>query len=396
MGSMISKQPWWQLLGIQAGGAICLPVIMTGQYICQMYGWEAAAASIFLGNLFLLILGFAYASICGGSSKSTVEFAQERFGIKGGYLFAFVMILSMMGWFGIQLNIITTIVQQLFQTYGMSLDFTLVNIAFGALLTGVMCFGMKALKSLALICAPLLAMTVCYSLYIVTPEETARTFSEFNWMQAISLVIGANIAAVIDLPTFFRHAKSVKDAQKCIILLYAIAVPLIEAAGVYLAYATQGSSLVESLQAGQSAWWAIWISCFVILSGWATNNSNLYSAIASSFVLMQEKSYALRALVLGSFGIGLACFNPLGNFEVMLDLFGIVIGGMGAMILAGSLWPKYSPAVAFFSWGLGVIWGLAATYFAFSLSGIPLLDTFGITFFVYFIQSRRFYAPVNV
>jgi purine-cytosine permease-like protein len=382
------KQSWWQLLSIQTGGTICLPVIMIGSLVCQKFGWAAALLSVGAGNLFLLILGYLLSSLSTYRRQSTVEHATTYFGKTGKWLFGFVMILSMLGWFGIQLNVMCLSAAQLFSRLGFSIPFLALNIAVGLIISLVMCLGMKAMKNLSYVTAPLLGVTLLYAAISAKGELPAVTSAPISWTLGLSLVIGANIAAVIDLPTFFRHAKSTRDAKLCILLLYGIVVPLIEITGVYLFSLVGGESILDTLQIGHGELWAMWICCFVLLSGWQTNNANLYSCIASSVSLPGTFPTWIRAIVLGGIGTLIGCFNPLGNIESVLDFLGITIGAMGAVILANYVLEKtatnYTPIsqLSLVSWAVGVAISICCLPFQGWMAAAPAIEAFLASFVI--------------
>ncbi len=107
MNTLFAKQNWRQLLCIQIGGAICLPVIITGQMLVKNYGYLSALGAIILGNFFLMMYAYLTSSMATKERKSTVECVITIFGTKGTHIFGFVFIISMLGWFAIQLNLMT-------------------------------------------------------------------------------------------------------------------------------------------------------------------------------------------------------------------------------------------------------------------------------------------------
>ncbi len=378
--TIVKKQSWWQLLSIQAGGIICLPVILVGQLVCQQYGWSAALLAVGCGNIFLLTTGYLLSSLSTYRQQTTVQHAAHYFGSRGRMLFASLMMLSMLGWFGIQLNVMSQSGAQLFHLFGIAISPLILNISLGIALSGIMCLGMRALKWLSYFSGPILGVTLLYALFSAHGAMPAAESLTISSLGGLSLVIGANIAAVIDLPTFFRHARSPKDGRICITLLYGLIVPLIEIAGIYLSAITGGSNILEVLQAGHGIGWMAWISCFVLLSGWATNNANLYSAIASSHSLPGRLTPFKRTLLLGFAGVAIACLNPLGNIEGILDLLGITIGSMGAVILASYLLERWRQkqfyGISLLSWSVGVALGICSSHFKWLITGVPTLDAF--------------------
>ncbi len=399
-------QSWWQLLSIQAGGTICLPVMMAGQLICQKYGWPAALLGMGLGNLFLLVLGYLLAALSSHRPQSTVEHARFYFGKKGALFFASLMIFSMLGWFGIQLNIMSLGLQQLLGIMGHNIATLPINVCLGIIISSLMCGGMKAMKCMTHLSAPLLGLTLIYTMYYAQGTISQTEPLTFSWLGGLSLIIGANMAAVIDLPTFFRHAKSGIDARICIFLLYGLVVPLIEGAGIYLTAVSKGNSLLEVMQFGHGLLWLAWISFFVIFSGWSTNNTNLYSAVASSYSLPGNFNPILRTLFLGVVGTFIACLNPLGNIEDVLDIFSVAVGGMGAVILASYLLEinhkeiRTTFLISIISWSVGMAISFSCMFFHWFLTGAPAFDAFVASFILqwtlnFFYQRKVSYETID-
>jgi purine-cytosine permease-like protein len=347
---------------------------MIGQVLCQTYGWSSALLAICLGNLFLMLVGLAMAVLSTQRRQTTVEHAAETFGGQGRAFFALLMIFSMLAWFSIQLNIMGMSLTQLLQEKGVPIAQNWVLLGIGGLLSLWMCLGMQGVKWLSNLSIPLLSFTILYAIFSAEGTFPASPPLALSWLGGISLVVGANIAAVIDLPTFFQHTKSKKDAVICIFLLFGLVVPCIEGAGLYLAAVTGGTSLFEVFQRGHGLLWMYWINGFVLLCGFLSNNANLYSATAASYSLSKVFSVKTRALFLGGIGTTLALFNPLAHFEGILGLFSIGLGSMGAIILShfflqkGLSNPKWIP---FASWSCGCLLALI-----FPITGVGAWDAF--------------------
>jgi cytosine permease len=393
------KQSWWELLLIQTGGAICLPVIMVGGLIYQRFGWTHALLSIAIGNLFLLILGYLLASLSAYRPQSTVGHATNYFGKAGKWLFGFIMILSMLGWFAIQLNVMAISLAQFFSKSFLSPSFFSFNIAIGLIISCTMCFGMKAMKTLSYISAPLLGLFLLYAVFSADKVPFSITFLPTSWISGLSLVIGVNIAAVIDLPTFFRHAKSSKSAKLCTLVLYAIVIPLIEIGGVYLFSMIGGN--FDALLIGNGS-----LCCFILLSGWQTSNANLYSATTSLRFLQRNAPTWASAMILGAIGTLIACYNPLGNIEYVLNLLGITTGSMGAVIAINYLLERVAtnyrkiPLLSLVSWFIGVVISLSSLLFPGWKGGALAINAFlgssiaqVILHLIY--QRKKVYESVN-
>ncbi len=368
-----SGQNWRQLAAVQVGGSLCLPVLMVGQTLSQTYGIFSAWIAIALGNLMLFLLAL-FTSYAGASQKkSTAELAAAIFGKYGRSYFALALVISMIGWFAIQLKLM-----------GLCL-----NIPFSSILLGL-CIGVGGLKGLqgvtllANIFTPLLAMTILYALMsqgqspplIISSDFTSLAFS------GLALVIAGSIAAVMDLPTFFREAKSKKDGWIAAFLLFCVALPLIEATGAYLSFLHPEHNLVDIFQqlSGNPLWQG-WISLFLILAGWATNNANMYSASVSLEQIVPTIGLKGRICLTCGLGTALSCFPLLDHLEIFIGAIGILLSSMGAVMVGHIMFKERgdNPTLSLINlsiWAIGTAVGFLTMTHQLTLTTLPLLDAF--------------------
>jgi purine-cytosine permease-like protein len=309
----MTLQSWRELAMIQAGGVICLPVILVGQILHEKMGLGAAFAAIAIGNALLLILGLVSTWMSTDKRQSTAEQATSYLGKIGGKFVGFVLLASMLGWFSIQL-----------QTMSQSL--VIWNLVLGSLITGGILFGIKGISRLASFSMPLMVVALGWALWRASELPGSPTEMNISYGEGIVLVIGAQIVAIIDLPSFFQHAKSRKEALIAIVLLYTLVVPCIEGIGVYLSYKGGTNYLLELFP-------------FILLAGWLANNGNLYSSVTNSKTLFAKMSYRNRTLLLGGLGTLMACFEPSSHLEWVLTVLGYSVTTLGCLILI-AYWRK--------------------------------------------------------
>ncbi len=396
---MIATQNWKQLSSIQIGGAVCLPVIVIGQTLSQTYGFLSAVLAIVLGNALLTLIALVMASMSFQEKKTTIENASLYFGKKGGVLFAWAMLFSLLGWFGIQLNLMSQALLDLLSIPSDSSALIAANAGLGLVMTCTGMYGLRALNLLSDFSMPILGITLLYALCM--PGKESHEFSFIFTWGGLSLVMATAMAAVIDLPTFFRHARSKKDAFISIFLTFGVVIPLVELIGVYLAATRGGESVMEILK-GNNIFWNAWVALFIILAGWTTNNTNLYSGAVSLKFIFPNISNAFCTWIVGLAGTFLACFNLLDHLEVLLGLLGVGIGSMGAVIIAAYLAAqcqggqiKGSQRGNLWAWSLGAVLGIVSMCGGYSITSIAILDaflaaSFGTILFL-IIKQRNFY-----
>ena len=374
-----NKQSCLQLIAVQAGGVICLPIFIIGKTLAINYGVPSAILAIIIGNLLLLVIGVISARASVKDRKSTAEYAVDLFGGIGRRFFATAMVLSLIGWFAIQLNIMTLGIQQIFP----SVSGYFSNIALGLAVTLAGIKGMQALERIVNWSMPLLLLTIGYALFQADPVSIDTVSLDVFSFSGVSLVLATAIAAVVDLPTFFRLARSPMDGVVASCILFGLIIPLLEGAGVYLFANSAEDNFVHILATPNSPLlWKSWVFAFILFAGWTTNQANLYSASVSLSTIAPTLKENSKVLVLGSLASILSCFHMLENLIVILDLIGVILGSMGAVLVVHILANGgTNRKMNLFAWFVGMIAGVASQY-GYTYTGIPVIDAFAVSLIV--------------
>jgi cytosine permease len=370
---------WKQLASIEVGGAICLPVIMVGHILFNKYGFGSACLAILAGNLVLLVLAFLSARMSFESKLPTTDNAVHYLGIKGAKGFACALLFSKTCWFGLQLNMMVLSFESIFPELMPS---HICECLFGLLIILVASFGIKGLSFLSSLSMPLLVGTMGYAAYAVSHQESLAETRPIA-LDGISIAIATGITAVIDMPTYFRYARSRLDGTVAVLVFLVLAVPLVEFLGVYLCLKNNGGTLIESLQRSDSLAWNIWVCAFFMLAGWTTNITNLYSAANCLGTLLPQCTERKRMAMIGSLGLVLAMLQILNYFTIVLQIIGIMVGSMGCTLLMRYLLNRLGYVFISTSrqqkrllivWGIGSLAGLISLSQMIVLTSIPLLD----------------------
>jgi len=314
--------------------------------------------------------------------------------IKGGKLFAIVMMLSMTGWFAVQLDMMRLSLQDFLQTFAIDIAPFWINAILGTLIVVPLISGIKGVSWLANASMPILVITLAYALYSTERRTESPPDINISYWEAVSLIIAVEIAAIADLPTFFQHARSRRDAIISIVVLFGCVVPLIEGIGLYLSYHVNGGSILDIFKAGHGYLWSLWIALFLLLAGWTTNNTNLYSAVVNAGSLFPRWNFSTKILLIGGLGTLLAYFDPLQHLEIGLNIIGIGIGSMGAVIFSCYLKERYLNKYTQPSWGLaawitGSAVGLCSHLQYIKFTEIPTLDAFLMASCLTFVLNKR-------
>lgn len=350
-----------KLIAIQIGGAICLPILMVGQYLEENFGLGGALSAIIIGNLLLYGFGLIACELSLSSKISTGEHAQKYFGPLGMKGFSLALLISMIGWFSIQLKAMTDL-------FGVS------PLVLGGLITLTTLNGMRALEKISLFLVPLMAYFLIAPFFHLPSHPPISSLN----VKGLSLVIAASSIAVLDMPTFFRFAKSKRSARIATTVLFTLLLPLVEAIGAYLSAVFPGDDLIFMLGGG------VGVSLFILAAGWTTNNMNLYSAsinLQNLFKTLPEKS---AIILCASMGIVGAYLNPFEHLD-KIALFAASMGGvMLIAFLMNNLKNSFNLRAAF----------LAGVFSLFlPLSGLLLVDAYSYAFGFSFLGGL--YASQN-
>lgn len=137
--------------------------------------------------------------------------------------------------------------------------------------------------------------------------------------------------------------------------------------------------------------WKIAVMISVVLAGWTTNNGNLYSAVQALRFKKDPLSFPCKIWIVGVASSILACFNFLHHIEIALDIMGMRVATLGAVILVAFFKEAQIKKHAHLSnyarhdfWAViaGTDVGSLSHLHAFSASGYSFIDELGVTLFI--------------
>lgn len=324
---------FFTLISIQTGIYVCVSAIMVGYILLTRFGLYAALVSLAVGSLFLWISALILARLSYLRKKVFIDLISDYFGKRGAQICGIAFSISLMGWFAIQLEMIS----QAMNNFAPQVPVFLGNIVFGILITWNVLRGIKSIGRLADFSMPFLIGTMI--LIFMRSYHTdidlnihAAAIQDYYYLGSISFVIAASIGGVIDTPTYFCESKSQKDSYIAVTLVYLIILPLITIFGMFLGLFTGKGDFVQAIMSLGGSTWQLVMLCFLFFAGWTTNNGNLYSASLAMAPCFQL-SYKTRTLLLGFMGICLASLQIVEHFVEAVSVISIMIGSLGASLL---------------------------------------------------------------
>lgn len=315
------------LTSIQAGIYICTSAIMAGHILLTNIGLKGAVIGIILGSLILWALGLIFAKLAVLSKEVLIELVMNYFGKRVAQICGLSFAISLMGWFAVQLELMSHSIHFIYP----SLSIGLCNLFLGSLIILNVVKGINWIGRFADLSVPLIIGVMGYTLFLIYDPLLPMPDSEISF-SGIFMVIAFSIAGVIDTPTYFAKSKSKQDAYIAITLVYLILLPFLAFMGLALALYTGVDDFTQALMLLGGKFWQFFVMLFIVLSGWTTNNGNLYSAAVAISPCWQT-SPNRRTCLLGVSGIALASLGVIHRFYDLLDIMSIAVACVGAALM---------------------------------------------------------------
>lgn len=375
----VEEYRWYQLASVQIGGAICLPVILIGFELARQYGAFPSFVAIAVGNLLLMSLAYITVKMTWQNKRTTPDNVSLYFGVYGQKVIACIIGMSMCCWYAIQTQVVAHDVSAYF-----GIDYRITCFGCSLFFASSLLFGLHGITKLANLSIPAMILTLMIVLIAAfCKDDTQRTISWENSfsVSAISLVMAVAIGVCIDMPTFFRYAKSEQDAIAGALVTFCIGMPLIEIAGVLVYQWSNAACLTDALKCPGSALWDMWIVLFLFVAAWTTNTTNLYSASMGMKALFSQFSKQGIWLIATCFATFLSVIDLVANLSFFLDLMGTILATtFGAILMLYLMKRRMAEGIKYMAISIGALGGFSGYP-----TGIAVLDSALISaFIIYF------------
>lgn len=338
-------QNWRNLANLQFSMIVGLPTIMLGYLLVIKYSLYDALISVIIASITLFILAIVSSSLALSKRITTIQYSFLFFGSKGMQICSLAMGISLFGWFIINLSFISNGVSQILTQFNLTHPLLpiFINITFGIFITLIVMRDLKFISKFAAINVPLLFITLLYMSYKVSNINTMQHLSaskDFN-CTGIFLILASLLGVIIDIPTYYRFAASLKDAWISSFITFLIIVPLVFSVGIVLAVFTYNINIVKELTDNGGLLLNIWSLAFLIISGCLISNSNLYSSQIALQPLFQNLSNKKIILMLGIMASLISCLKIISHFEIWLDGISILISSMASVMFTTFIINKF-------------------------------------------------------
>ncbi|EAS1839086.1 cytosine permease, partial [Salmonella enterica] len=227
-------------------GIAVTPVLLSSSSLGNQLSSSSLVTVVVLGGVILTILSAITISVGEKARLPTYGIVKYAFGEKGAIAINILMAISLFGWIAVTANMFGHSVHDLLLQHGITLPVPLLVIAGCVVFVASTAFGFAVLGKVAQVAVPIIALVLCYILYIATHSEVTAPAEvvSMNTGVAVSTVVGTIIVLVATLPDFGSFVHNRKHALISAAVTFLIAYPLLYWAGATpSALSGQGSLL---------------------------------------------------------------------------------------------------------------------------------------------------------
>jgi purine-cytosine permease-like protein len=319
-----TKQNVWQLSVIQLCGWTSLPVLATSILILEDNTFYGAALTLIVGNAILWFIRLAIVGMSYKRRQSTLDLSREYLGNTGSIFIGAILLITTLVWFIAQTTAASTTLTHLITiNESPSIDqFTQMSVLLGVVSTFLCMEGIVVLRKLSTISFPILLVvffTALFTMPFHIPQDGVATLS----LSGLTLVLSTNLGITSDLPTFFRHSKSLATSITALTVVQVISL-ILALCSLYL-----GTIVTDTFQVNESAVLGtgnellrVSLVIFVFVSVICANVANVYSAsvgweVIAPKALVGRKEYLILGLGLTTIFI---MVSNLFSLDALLDI----------------------------------------------------------------------------
>lgn len=396
---------WFRVALVAAMVAFSLPTFLTGLEVSLVTSPQRTAQALLAGAVILTIIGSLTASIGARTRLSSYMLNRIAFGSQGATLVNLAFALSLLGWFGVNIDLFSGAVLRLANDL---FDYTLaawpIELFAGLVMTVTTVFGFRAINMLSMLLVPVLVavtgLLIAGSLDVrpLTEIMNAHTDNELAFGDAVSSVVGAVIIGAVILPDITRFIRHWHGAIYVVFIAYLLIDFIVTSAGGLAAAALGDDDLLNIMITIGLGWAAFAI---IICGSWVLNSLNLYSTMLSVESTAPGMNNKVVVAVLGSLGTVAAFLNILDSFLTFLFYLAIVFVPVAGVIAVDYLLLRRSAyhedrlqleskvrAKAIFAWALGACVALLGSSGWIQISAIAAVDAMLVAALAYYLAAR--------
>ena len=328
---------WPRVAAVAAMVAFSLPTFITGLEVSQGLTFVNAFWALLWGSVIVFLIGAATGVIGARSRMSSYLLVRIAFGDLGAGFVNIAFAISLLGWFGLNINLFADAVARLsMDIWGVQLDPLFLSILASVCMTTTTIVGFRAINIGASALVPVLAIvTIMLAWSAFTSPELANGLDSSKTQTStvgngISAVVGAIIIGAIILPDITRFVRHWSGAIYTAFIGY-IVIQLAVLIAASLAGSVSGKTdildIMLDLNLGLGAF------VIVIAGSWVLNSLNLYSAVLSIKATFPRLNDKWITLALGALGVLAALMNILDSFITFLFYLSVIFVPVAGVLI---------------------------------------------------------------
>ena len=311
-----------------------LPTFIAGIEVSSGVGPDLALAAILGGALVIFLIGWLMGSIGARTGFNSYLLVRLAFGDAGARIVNLAFSISLLGWFGTNLNLFGLAIAGLSkELFGVIPPELLVTIVASLLITVTTIIGFRAINLVSTLMIPVLAF-VALALLVTATSQTAPVVAasqgEMSLGDGISAIVGSIVIGSIIMPDITRFLRTSGGALLTSGTSYMIAQPFVMwvAASAAMVLGTEDIiSIMLTLGLGLGAF------MIIIAGSWVLNALNLYSAVLGVTASFPTLSARTVTVVLGVIGVTAGLMNILDSFVTFLFYLSVVFIPVAGVII---------------------------------------------------------------
>jgi cytosine permease len=400
--------PWWKIALSNVLFSVSLPGLIEGLDLAHAATARIFISSLVVGSVILTGIGMLTALVGSRTRLSSYMLARIAFGTHGSTLLNLTFALSLIGWFGVNINLfgdaMIKVLASLWDYHGPEWPIELLA---GVLMTATTLVGLRAINLLSIVVVPVL-IVVCALIWLQTIRHGSvgqlldlAPHSGMSFGDAVSAVVGGYIVGAVIMPDTCRFIGPTHGAVWTAVLTYFFSgagVPLI---GGLAGLATGRIEILDLM-----LFMGLGVGAFAIVFGgsWVLNALNLYSAGLSLDAATPWMPRERATLICGLIGTLAAFLQILDHFLTFLFYLSIVFVPVASIIIMDFFFirradylgesyrsvRRHEPA-ALIAWAAGALVAVLGSAGYLRISRIAAVDAIIVAAIVYgALRWRRF------
>ncbi len=395
---------WLRIAFLNAIFSISLPTFLGGLELSAAAPAWTFVWGVIAGGVVLTFMAALMGVIGTQTRLSSYMLARFAFGKQASMLLNLAFAISLLGWFGVNIELFADAMVQLTAEYGYDTPVIALEILGGVMMTALTYLGLRRINLLSMIVTPVLAVVTIMMLLLVLDVGSFTQLmgkgpaTGLSFGDILSATVGAVAVGAVIMPDTCRFVKGWAGGVGVAISTYLFAATAVTLVAGLAGLASGQSDILPLMLA-----LGLGFGAFAIVFGGSTtlNALNLYSATLSMGTVLPKTPRNVVVLIGGIGGTIFAFFDILESFIPFLLYLTVIFIPVGAVIVADyflvptsryeftgfdNVEPVRWPALI--AWGLGSAVAFASMEGLITLTGTVAFDAMIVSFAAHLILSR--------